>query len=235
MFDSPMMLNPGSRGGAAGAAFAGRVVGGLPGLIWAYTKTKDQEEAKPPPMAVAVRFLGQVAGAAGGAALAAPKPLRTRAAVGAGIGGAVPLLGAPLAALGAYIATEPKRNNNPSTLTTVALGALGLLAAGGATYAGVKAYNKYKQQKALGGGENGDNLDDWGVDMDQHEYWGAGPVVGQDGNEYAYIIYHDLGDDTYWYMYKGASGSGSSGKLASAVDAEWCVENQLPSPCMGRA
>ena len=238
MFDTPLMLNPGSRGGAAAAAFAGRVVGGLPGLLWAYQETKDlpQEEKKPSAGAVALRFIGQVGGAAGAAALAAPAPLRTRAAIGAGIGGAIPILGAPMAALGAYIATDPKRKSNPSALGNAALLALGLLAAGGVTYAGVRYYKKRQEDKALEGGNGGEldpgNVDDWGVNLDENEHWGAGPVVGQDGNDYAYVIYHDLTDDTYWYMYKGAS-TGSAGPFPSGEEAAWCVENRLPFPCVG--
>lgn len=236
--------NPGSAEWAAGAAFAGRVIGGLPGLVLAQATT---EKEKIPVAAVAVRWIGQVAGAAGGAAVGAPEGLKGRAAVGAAIGGAVPLLGAPLAAVGAYLATRPKsRTNNPAAnpgwvgeppprYGYLALSVLGVVFLGGATYYGVKAYkartDKAETDKA--DEPTPQNVDEWGTDMDKNEHWGAGPVVGQDGRDYAYVIYHNLENDTYWIAYRGESGSGSKGPLATGEEAAWCVENQLPSPCFG--
>jgi hypothetical protein len=236
-----LMLNPGSQGGAAAAAFAGRVVGGLPGLFWAYAVAQNQPEGQVkvgmgPSL---LRFVGQVSGAAGAAALAAPQPLRTRAAVGAAIGGMIPILGAPLAALGAYIATSPKRAKNPSPMATAGLVALGLAAAGGLGYGGYRAYKAYQEKKSLppaNGGNGGGNVDEWGADLDTNEQWGAGPVTGQDGKDYAYVIYHNTADNTYWYMYKGANNeSGSAGPFATADEAVWCVENRLPMPCVGQS
>lgn len=225
--------NPGSPGWAAGAAFAGRVVGGLPGLVVASVMADEDGEA--PVAAYVVRWIGQVAGAAGGAAAGAPEGLKGRAALGAAIGGAVPLIGAPLAAVGAYIATRPKdnRQSNPlSPIAAITLVALGLATTGGLVYAGVKAIQAHEAKKDQGEPTPA-NVDEWGADMDKNEHWGAGPVTGQDGNEYAYVIYHNLEDDSYWLAYRGESGSGSKGPFASGDEAAWCVDNRLPGACYG--
>lgn len=228
-----LMQNPGSPGWAAGAAFAGRVVGGLPGLVVGSMMTDEAGDV--PIAAYVVRWIGQVAGAAGGAAVGAPDGLKRRAAVGAAIGGAVPLIGAPLAAVGAYIATRPTddRQSNPmSPAAMIALLAIGLATTGGLVYAGVKAMQarvaKKDEEEPIP-----QNVDEWGADMDKNEHWGAGPVTGQDGNEYAYVIYHNLEDDTYWLAYRGESGSGSKGPFATGEEAAWCVDNRLPFPCVG--
>lgn len=143
MYDTALMQNPGSPGWAAGGGFAGRVVGGLPGLFMAMAMAEETPEGgnKAPASAMIVRWLGQIGGAAGGAAIGAPDGQKGRAAVGAALGGAVPFLGAPLAAVGAYVATMPKsRNANPlSPAATWTLVILGLAGAAGLTYAGVKA------------------------------------------------------------------------------------------------
>lgn len=185
---------------------------------------------------MAVRWIGHIAGAAGGAAIGAPKELRGRAAVGAAIGGAVPFVGAPLAALGAYIATRPKdpRAANPmSTGATVALAALGIAVLGGGTYYGVKALKARADENGDNGENGAENVDEWGTDMDKNEHWDAGPVVGQDGKDYAYVIYHNLEADNYWIAYRGESQTGSKGPMDTGDEAAWCVENRLPSPCFG--
>jgi hypothetical protein len=145
-----VVANPGSRGWAAGAAFLGRWAGGVPGLLLNYVMTKDKpvEEQEGNMPALVLRWIGQIAGAAGGAYAAAPPDLRGRAALGAGIGGAIPFVGAPLAALGAYLATKPKgRKSNLGAGATTLLVILGLAAAGGATYAGVKYWKKRKAKE----------------------------------------------------------------------------------------
>lgn len=240
------LANPGSAGWAAGGAFAGRVIGGLPGLIVAAVTAKPAAEGEAPEPSyagAAVRWLGQIGGAAGGAALGAPDGLKGRAAVGAAIGGAIPFLGAPLAAVGAYIATRPQARQNPyeqnpvGTGTVVALSLLGLAVLGTGTYYGVKELKKRRELKAAeDGGElppGEANVDEWGTNMDKNEHWGAGPVVGQDGKDYAYVIYHNLEDDSYWVAFRGESQTGSTGPYATSDEAEWCVENRLPHPCIG--
>lgn len=227
-----LMQNPGSPGWAAGAAFAGRVVGGIPGLIVGSAMTDD--EGKAPVSAYVVRWLGQIGGAAGGAALGAPPELKARAAVGAAIGGAVPLVGAPLAAVGAYIATRPKdgREANPmSPMATVALVTLGLAAAGGLTYVGVKAWKAREAKKEAEATPAND--DDWGWDLNRYELWGLGPVDGIDGKEYFYRIYRNLEEGTYELAYVGETGSGGEGPFDTSEEAVWCVENRLPQPCVG--
>lgn len=86
---------------------------------------------------IAGNAVGGSALAAAGAALVAPEGMRTRAAIGAAIGGIVPIFGAPLAALGAYIATAPKdRAANPmSTTGQIGLGVAALALVGGLGYA----------------------------------------------------------------------------------------------------
>jgi hypothetical protein len=102
---------------------------------------EDQEGNLP---ALVVRWIGQIAGAAGAAYAAAPHDVRKQAALGAGIGGSIPFVGAPLAALGAYLATKPAdgRRRNLGAGATTLLVILGLAAAGGATYAGVQYWKK---------------------------------------------------------------------------------------------
>ena len=235
--DTAIMQNPGSPEYAAGAAALGRIVGGLPGLALAYAQT-DKDAEKPPAAGIVVRFAGQIAGAAGGAALGAPDGLKGRAAVGAALGGAVPFVGAPLAALGAYIATRPsaRRQNNPmSRPVTVAVVGLGLLTAGGLIYAGLKALEARKSggtENGEGDGEAEGNIDDWGWDLDRYELWGLGPVTGADGKEYFYRIYNDLGSGKFEIAYTGDGGSGTMGPFDTSADAEWCAENRLPLPCV---
>lgn len=235
-----VQANPGSAGWAAGAAFAGRVIGGLPGLIVAAATAKETAEGEAPEPSYAggiIRWLGQIGGAAGGAALGAPEGLKGRAAVGAAIGGAVPFIGAPLAAVGAYVATRPKgRSNNPyeqnpSPMTWVGV-ALGVAVVGAGTYFGVKALKKRQEEAGNGNGNGNGNLDDWGWDLDQYSHWGAGPATGQDGQEYAYVIYHDATADQYWVDFRGPGDEGPDdpvGPFATSAEAETYVETQLPA------
>lgn len=239
------VANPGSAGWAAGGAFAGRVIGGLPGLIVAAVTAKPAAEGETEPpsyLGGVLRWLGQIGGAAGGAALGAPDGLKGRAAIGAAIGGSIPIFGAPLAAVGAYIATNPRKQNpyekNPmGTGAIVGLSLLGLAILGGGTYYGVKAIKKRQELKAaekegeLPPAEAG-NLDEWGWDLDRYEQWGAGPVTGQDGNDYAYVIYHDTTDDQYWVDFRGANDEGPEepiGPFATSAEAETYVNSQLPA------
>lgn len=228
------IANPGSPEWAAGAAFAGRVIGGLPGLVVA---AATATEGEPSYAGAIVRWIGQVGGAAGGAAMGAPEGLKGRAAVGAAIGGAIPFLGAPLAAVGAYIATRPSggRAANPmSTGAMVALSLLGLGVLGGGTYFGVKALKKRQEDKELGPGNgNGEAAtDDWGWNLDQYSHWGAGPVTGQDGEQYSYVIYFDLVENLYWVDFRGPGDTGPDapvGPFSTSDEAVAYVETQLPA------
>jgi hypothetical protein len=152
--------NPGTPVWAGAGAFTGRFVGGLPALIAGgmASTTSISEEGKEvvdvPDWAWPLRIVGQIAGAAGGAALGAPPHMRKRAAVGAAIGAPIPLLGVVLSPLGAWLATKPKsRKNNEGEVarnvagSTIAWTVLGLAVAGGAAYAGVRWYQKKKKEK----------------------------------------------------------------------------------------
>lgn len=104
--------------------------------------------------AMAILIAGNAVGgsalAAAGAALVAPEGMRSRAAIGAAIGGVVPIFGAPLAALGAYIATSPKdRAANPmSTGAQLGWGAATVIVLGGLGYAAWR-WEKAKVEKEL--------------------------------------------------------------------------------------
>lgn len=223
---------------AAGGAFAGRVLGGIPGLLFYYaTAAEDEDGKKEKPTAgpYIVRWVGQIAGAAAGGYLGAPDAMKTRAAVGAAVGGSIPFLGAPLAAVGAYVATRPgggRKANPMSTGATIGLALGGLALLGGGTYLGVRALKARKDEKDA---ENGDvigNLDEWGWDLDRYEVWGHGPVVGQDGQDYAYGIYHDTVEDNYWVDFRGGTEAADPaepiGPFATSDEAEIYVESELP-------
>lgn len=122
-------------------AFGGRFVGGW-GMTWLGGRvfgTNEPLGILNPPV-YASRVVGQVLGAAGVAALAAPRGRRTRAALGGAAGAWVPYVGAPLAALGAYFATKSGRKSNPirpraKRWIWIAAGVATLLVGGGVAYA----------------------------------------------------------------------------------------------------
>lgn len=170
MIDTLAPNPTGSRGWSAGGAFAGRIVGGVGGQLAAMaiapvptpTQIELMKEARlcetdcdavdrdaEPAFDAAKKWLagiviGEVLGggamAAVGAAIGAPKPLRSRAATGAAIGGAVPFFGGWLAPIGAWLATAPRqRSRNPmSPATTAIASVVGLAALGGLVYAGTR-------------------------------------------------------------------------------------------------
>lgn len=138
------VANPLEPGWLAAAAFVGRFFGGWAG--WglgrlAFGGIREDAEGLGPLWAS--RVVGQLVGAAGAAAIAAPTQMRTRAALGAAAGAWVPFLGAPLAAVGAYVATRPRAQNplSPGQRRWMWIGG-GVLAAlfvgGGVAYARVR-------------------------------------------------------------------------------------------------
>lgn len=135
----PRQVNPDLHPGwVAAAAFGGRVAGGL--LFTAIGGALDGIGTT-----LAFRGLGQILGAAGASAIAAPDGKRGVAALGAGAGAWVPFMGAPLAAGGAYLATaDGGRRRNPLSSRTkrwlwIGGGVAAALLIGGVVYARSKA------------------------------------------------------------------------------------------------
>lgn len=168
--DNEMMTveNPGSPVWSAAGAFFGQGIGTALGLLTfgtiatarAASKIEDDpyasdlaaEPAKFGAIAVLGMMLGGAGGAAGGAALGAPAGLRGKAAMWGAIGGAIPFFGFITGPLAAYLATRPGgggRKANMTTTTTALLAVLGLAAAGGATYAGVKIWKDRKAKEEI--------------------------------------------------------------------------------------
>lgn len=173
--------NPGSSGWSAATAFGGRFFGSIAGnwlaaMVFEDTlldllptpdeqsayesgeMTPEEEKAYVKRLVQYVGIIyagGLVVGAglgAAGAAVAAPEGARGGAALGAAIGGIFPIMGSPLAALGAYVgANRSQRAQNPmSTGAKVGLSVLGVAAVGGLGYAALRM-EKAKAEKAIQG------------------------------------------------------------------------------------